>query len=279
MVDTTAAPETATEANSDVLTPQEESQLKGEVEKPAEKAPEVKKEPEKEKVVPYNALHEERMLRKKERERNKELEERVQQGERRLAELAEKFKPAPPKFEENPAAHLKHQLDTVQSKLAETEKFKEEHQQQLAEQRKQQEFIETYRAKAADFTQTTPDFMEGYNFLRKARFDELKEAGYKPEKIHQILINEEKMIVEDAFNDEENPAERLYKMAKVRGYAKEKSQEQKQIETVQKGLEASQTLSKGGGASKGLSMQALAEMSEEEFNKLDEATFRKIMGG
>lgn len=277
MAENTVATETA-EVNSDVLTPQEESQLKGE-EAPKEKVAEKAPEPEKEKVVPYAAMHQERMLRKQEREKNKELEERVKQGEKRLAELAEKFKPAPPKFEENPAAHLKHQLDTVQSKLAENEKFKEEHEQTLAEQKKEREFIENYRAQAATFAETNPDFMEGYNFLRKARFDELKEAGYKPEKIIQILFNEERMIVEDAFNDEENPAERLFKMAKVRGFKKEKSEAEKQIETVQEGLKNSTTLSKGGGTSGGLTMQALAGMSDEEFSKIDEATFRKLMGG
>lgn len=276
MSETTAAPETA----NDTLTPQEESQLQGEPEKSPEKAPKAEPEkPEKEKVVPYAALHEERMRRKETQKEIQALREKLETGERRVQELMKRFEPPAPKFEENPAAHLKHELESVRGEIAETRKFKEEHEKQLAEQRKHQEFVENYRAQAEIFESQVPDFKEAYNFVIKTRFEELKEAGYKPDKIRQIINNEERMIVEDAFNDEANPAERIYKMAKARGYAKEKSEAEKQIETVQEGLKNSTTLSKGGGTSKGLTLQSLAEMSEDEFNKIDEATFRKLMGG
>src|SRR5688572_14826361 len=128
------------------------------------------------------------------------------------------------------------------------------------------------------FKSKTQDFDKAYNFLMQSRFTELTEAGYETHEAQQMIANEERMLVEDAFNREMNPAERIYKMAKARGYAKEESEAEKQIKTVQKGLEASKNL-KGGGTSAGLTLQSLADMSEEEFNNIDEAVFKKLLGG
>jgi hypothetical protein len=278
MSETTAAPETANE--SDTLTPEEESQLQGDgkAEKVEKTEPE-KKETKEEKVVPYAAMHEERMRRKEIQKEMQALKERSELAEKRLSELAERFKPPVPKFEENPAAHLKHEIETVRGEIAETKKFKEEHQKQLEEQRKQTEFIENYRSQADVFRSKTPDFDKAYQFVMQSRVSELKAIGYPDLKVREIMANEERMIVEDAFNDEANPAERIYSLAKARGYAKEESEAEKQIKTVQEGVKSSKTLSKGGGTSGGLTAQALADMSEEEFAKLDEATFRKLLGG
>jgi dihydroorotate dehydrogenase len=91
----------------------------------------------------------------------------------------------------------------------------------------------------------------------------------------QLLQEDEMAIALNAYNQGVNPAEVIYSIAKERGYnpAAQTSQnngqsaEQKILQT-QKGMQASKSLSNTGGkTSTPLSLEALAEMDDESFDK------------
>lgn len=241
---------------------------------PETKAEEVKEEPKVEdkpddRKVPYGALHEERM-------RRKELAEKVQKMEDRFAQLMEKFqKPEPqaPSFDDDPFENLKFQQEQLNQKLQTHEQTINEQRQTFEQQRQQQELVSRYQMDAVDFAKEHGDFQEAYGFLMKQRQQELQAFGYDPQQAAQIIAQEEIGAAYKAFEDGVSPAERIYRIAQVRGYKKsepatnEPSAEAKKLETVAKGVENSKSLSGGGKVEKDLSLEALAEMEDDEFDQ------------
>lgn len=239
-----------------------------------------KQETREKKFVTIDALHEERMRRRETSAKLADLEGKYAKAEERLQQLAERFKPQGPKYEENPAEYLRQNLEKTQSEIEEIRRFREEQASVQKQQQREMELINKYRSQADSFRAQTPDFDKAYQFLMEARLSELDAAGYSKDEAIQIIRGDEKALVEDAFKRELNPAERIYKMAKARGFVNEKPKAEEHIETLQEGVKASKTLSKGGGGTKtGQSLEWLAGLSDEDFSKLDEATFRKVMGG
>ncbi len=209
-------------------------------------------EPDKQKLVPLAALHEERERRK---ELSAKLEETTLKSARDMATLQERVNTIlqavqqqmePPKevegplfvkqfmaanpgvslrdaeeayYAEEPNNYLRYkqnQLEQHQSTLAQVA------QQQAQSDRVQEQFanfVNAYQGQAAEFKSQMPDFQTAYNFLMSNRDAELQTLGFvDPTQRRQIMQNEEIGIVEHAFRDRVNPAKRLYDIAKFRGY-------------------------------------------------------------
>ena len=244
---------------------------KQEVEKPVDTEPrqeaakeEAREEP-KEKYVPLAALHEER-------EKRKELKGKVEKMEQLFQQLQTQLKPGQEKpevtYEDDPFEYLKRQTDEVKT-------AHEEQKRQAAEYNDFQSTVGTYQAKAAEFSQATPDFKDAYQHLVASRINEYQAMGYDERVAQKMAQNDELAIVKKALEDEVNPAERMYQLAKVRGYsrkevAQEVPKQQPKLDTIEKGLKASQSLSSMGGASpKSLSLEDLADMdcNSDEFKR------------
>ena len=262
-----------------------EEKPEAETPEPEAKADEPKaEEPKPDKVVPYGALHEERMRRKELQEQQQQSAERIRKMEETFQKLLEKTQASEaPRFEDDPVAALKHQNDQLQQRLSHYDQRFQQNDQQAAAYQQQQKFVSDYQQAAAEFAKTTPNFQDAYTYLVTTRQNELEAIGYTKQQAANILVQEEAMIVGKAFEDEANPAERMYKLAQFRGWkpaeaptpeVSEKSPDEARMDALEKGATASKTLSGGGKAPEPLSLEALAAMDDDDFDK----AWDKIVG-
>lgn len=239
----------------------------------AEKAKDA--EPEKKVLVPHAAFHEER-------ERRKELQKKVAEQDERYAKLEERqtkifealtTRQAPAQEEYvDPLVALENEVKSLKGKLETNDKQVDEN---TKLQQKEIDFLNKYQASADAFSKDRPDFTDAYNFLLREREKELAVFIKDPLKLKQRLAMDERTIVEEAFNNEQNPGEVLFELAKTRGYkAKAAEPSTNKIDDLDRGLKASKTLGNAGGKSdndmalSSLSPTDLAEMSNEEFDAL-----------
>ena len=258
----------------------EETKEEAKTEEKVEAEEEVKEEVKKEKkFVPLEALHEER-------EKRKELKERLDRQEQRFQELVEKFKPKEdaPVFDSE-EDKLRYEQKVLSEQVQEHRKFIEQQNRFSQQQQQEQVIIQTYAQKAKEFAKETPDFSEAYNFLYQSRQAELTAAGYPLAgdtrrgllPLEEYLKREELSLANAALQDEVNPAERVYNIAKARGYVKKSEVKTDKLENIEKGIKDNKTLSGATGSSpKGLTLEALADMDDEDFSKLSYEEIQKI---
>lgn len=254
---------------------------------------EVSEAPEKEehheqKVVPLAALHEERSRRKELGERLRAAEEARAEMERRvearLAALQQAMvppPPAPPSFDEDPARHLKAQLDA----LNEQQRFLTQQTEESRRAQAQAEQINQLAARVttseAEFVREAPDYQDAIRHLAELRIRELQTLGVDE---YSAKAQSARELQEFAFvnaSQGKNPAQIAYQLAKVRGYtpANAVNAEQK-MAMQQKGAQASRSLGGGGSKAAGLSAQALLSMSDDEFAEATKGgNWAKLMGG
>jgi hypothetical protein len=232
-------------------------------EPPAPKPPE--KPAEQSRTVPHQALHEERS-------RRKEAERRAQEMEQRFSQLIERMgqpqQPPKPDVDTDPVGVVK----THEQELADLRKWREQQEQAAQQQNQYRAFTTRYQASAQEFSRENPDFMNAYQYWVQSVGEELREAGFVENEIAQQLLQIEGNIAAKAFQEDINPAQRIYNIAKRRGYSsKPKAEEQKaeeKIATLQKGANAARSLSAASGnQSPPLTLEALAEMDDDDFDR------------
>lgn len=249
---------------------------------PAEQAEAAQEQPEapqaeEKKFIPLSELA-------KERERRRELQQRIENErverarlEERLNILAQQMQPrqqeAPtPSFEEDPASYLLHQSERTGQTVEQLQRQLAERQEYERQQYEQQQFIGSYKQQAAQFAQQNPDFREAYAHWVTNIKEELADAGVTdPQAVVRELQGFERNIVAKAMQDGVNPAERLYKLAQRRGYKRaEAPQAADKMATIAKGAQAARSLSSASGAApRGTpSLEALATMSDDEFSEM-----------
>ena len=225
-------------------------------------------EPKKESLVPLAALHEERARRKELQAAQAESNARIQKMEERFQQILEKQNPAP-SYDDDPIEHLKANQERLEQQI-QNHNLTIEQQQQVAQQQQQrQSIISQYAAQANQFASENPDFGAAYAHLLNERRAELNAMGWKPEQITQMLENEELVLAVKSFEDEVNPAQRIYELAKLRGYKKQEETQETQgkLDQVSKGQQANRSLSGVKGQSKDeLSLEALADLPDDEFD-------------
>jgi hypothetical protein len=125
-----------------------------------------------------------------------------------------------------------------------------------------------YRAQADDFEKQHPDFNAAYRHLLDDRNAELMTLGYgDPLTRGRIITEEESAIVARALADGANPAERIYAVARRRGY-RPGSGDGERLRLAEKGQAAGKSLgSAPGGATRAVSPEALATLTDAEFAK------------
>lgn len=230
-----------------------------EAEKEAPKIEEKKEEP-KEKMVPHQALHEER-------ERRKELQQKMGSMEARFQELVEKLNPKEkiPTIEEDPVTNIDTRIREVERVLTTQNEVQQRQSHENA-------IVNAYKGAAQEFAKNTPDFGAAYNHYISNRTAELEAMGLNPQEADQQVKQEEFHVAFRCLQTGENPAERLYEAARIRGYAKKEEPPQgaqtsdKRIETITKGQQAAK-ISSGSSASGKMTLEALSEMDDDEFIK------------
>ena len=246
-----------------------------------EQTEEVKREEYNKQAALQEARKENRLL-------MKEMHELKEQNKKFNSMFEKIFNPADekkaPSFEEDPLAALKHENDLVKKELNDLKQFKDTDIKQRQEMESQHKFLTDYRGMANQFASTNPEFNSAYDYLLKSRFDEYTTAGYQPEQATQMVREDEMAIAAHAMTNGLNPAEKLFALAKLRGFNQdskvvEKSTNNNQapsknavqkIEQIEKGLKASKSLNESGSSSSNkLTLEDIASMSDAEFDKVD----------
>lgn len=273
--------------------PELEPELEQEQASEQEAAEPESKEPQKEeeqKLVPLEALHESRAINRELRDQMAEMQtkfgkleglkeqltefrESQKTGSAEAQRLAdeERFKDDPVGFMKDRTEKLEKELSGITKKQDLTEKQQEEANEQ------QQKFLALQRDIASqvdEFRQTVPDYQEAFKYLMEARVKEYQAMGIKDQNTIAQMFNQESLsLAAVAMQNKQNPGEVVYNLAKTRGYEKTDEKQdkavEKQLDKLEKGQKASQTLSGGGVSPKGdLSLSEIDQMSDAEFDAL-----------
>lgn len=121
----------------------------------------------------------------------------------------------------------------------------------------------------ADFVQDFPDYHDAAAHYRKARVDELEDAGYAGQALQRKLADDLFGIVRMALEAGQDPAERVYALAKRRGFKAGTTTTDKKIDVLKRASEGARRPA-GGGAPGGGSV-----LSWDDVAKLDGAAREK----
>lgn len=227
-----------------------------------------------ERFVPIQALHEAR-------ERNRELAARLATAEQRDREQRQAAAaPAAPAFEENPAGHLKHQVETIAQRL-------EAQQTQQHQERVVQQLTHRVMNDEQAFTAANPDYGQALGFMADVRVKELVATGMDPSSAQQRAAFELNEFAFVTAAKGGSPASIAYNIAKAKGYQKAAAAAPaaapvppaEKFANQQHGAAAARSLGGGGSAAPPVSIQALLSMSDDDFAEATKGPkWAKVMG-
>lgn len=256
------------------------------------------------KFVPHAALHKERERRKAIEQENLTYREKVARVEERLAVLNEVMaavdgkraaegevsKPdTPPNPEEDIFAYVKY----LEQRVNKTDEERQSFAKQTQERQAREQLTAMYRQDALRFAEQAKDFGQAYSYLQKSKTEELTALGFSPQEIQRQLEHEELTAVTRALQARRSPAEAVYQAAKARGWRGEEAATAapvpqqngaQKLQTIERAKQTQRTLSGAGGSSgEGLTAEALANMSDDEFAavaaKMGKSKMRPFLGG
>ena len=245
------------------------------------------KEPQK--TVPLAALHEERAKAKEMRQRLAHLEQQTQLGNQRLEQIIQAAQqrnaPQVPTLEENPVSHFDHRTRVLEARLQEQEQRNQQYEQREQQTYQYRQLQQHIGSQIQEYAQTAPDIGDAIGHLQTADVQALLALGHDEATAQQMVTRHHDELVVNLVRQGVNIPERLLALAKARGYAPKAQAPDgaQKLQAVQKGTAAAKSLGGGGAVSNGLSLQALAAMSSEEFEEAtsgkNEPAWRKLMGG
>lgn len=177
-----------------------------------------------------------------------------------------------PDPQEDPLGYIQYEQNKIKQYVAEQNQYLRQQYEAAQKANKEQAFLQTYKQQADSYAKETPDFYDAYNHLVKEKLAEYVEAGYTPDQANRLLVEDEMAIVAKALQDNVNPAERIYKTAKRRGYngpPKQNTKPVKDLAAIKKGLENSKSLRSGGGEmpDRELGIDNIDDMNDQEFEE------------
>lgn len=237
-------------------------------------------------MVPQGALHQER-------ERRKAAEAQTQDFQRQMAELQAQIAKltAPPPAEIvvpdpvlQPEAFKQFQIDQIKQRAAENA----QREQQARESAQEQQIMARVTHDVQQFRAATPDYDQAFQHAVKVRREELAFYGNSPEQIDQQIEVDVRAIVQQAYSQGKNPGELFYGYAKMRGYSAAPvapPAAAAQVTALAEAQRQTASMATAGGPSSdgGVTIEALAKMSEAELSAIPKAKrdemMRKAMGG
>lgn len=241
-------------------------------------------QPEQPKMVPYQALQEERRMRQQLARERAEMEQRVEQ---RLAALQQQLAPpppAPPDPTTDPVGFLAHQQQTVSQQVEQLARQQQAAQQQAQIAAAEQQLARKILQAEAEFRTQAPDYDNALSHLHALRVRELQVLGHDEAAAQEQSLRELKQAAFVHAAHGRSPAEVMYGLAKVRGYASKPQAPTvtpaEQMQMAQRGTQAATSLGGGGGTAGKLDAKALLAMSDEEFAAATSGKkWAQIMGG
>lgn len=193
----------------------------------------------------------------------------------------EKAQKSIPNYEDDPLEYQRRSIEELQDYTLKQRAYIEQqqrHQQQMAQRAAiEQKFMGDYKNAATHFAQQQKDFPEAYRYIANQRVSEFVAAGFDESQAVRLAQEDEAAIVAKAFRDGINPAERIYNLAKVRGFKTSENLEQnafekidEKISNLEKGIRMNRSLNNMGGTSDSsnkLTLESLSQMDDEEFGK------------
>jgi hypothetical protein len=260
--------------------------------------PDGKPRDDKGRFVPQAALHKERERRKATETELQAQRQQFARADERLAVLneilgkateapAQQQQAAMPDPETDPIGALQHAfkcIETLQQQIADRE-------QRETEKDEAKRFNNIFLNEAEHYQKSNPDFKDAVTFLAESRRTELRAAGFENREIEGMINEELRSNVTRAFKMQRSPAQLLHNLAKARGFTVVPKSEHQQpdvmekLQKIDKGQRtAGASLTNAGGSSgEGLTTEALANMSEDEFaavsRKLGKAKMAQYLGG
>jgi hypothetical protein len=274
-----------TEMEADVEAPTEEQPAEEPVVEPESEAKEeavVENKPtEKQETVSHAAFH-------AKNEAYKEMRDKAQELERRLAEIEEaKAKPEPEWRDPlvDPEGHRAWAEHQARKPVEQIEAFQKQQQAAAEQQRVKQHAEQLEQA----YIKENPDYMPAATFLHQQRMTQIQqEAQARGEYLDEAAINgqigkEVRAIYDAALAAGMNPAELIYAKAKSSGYATQAPQQSEADKLVALAQAEKQTKGLGGGGGQGpstrLTAEQIANMSEAEIGKMSEEDIARAFGG
>ena len=137
------------------------------------------------------------------------------------------------------------------------------------------------------FLAQEPAFLGAYKYLEGQRHAELEALGIAdPGQRQEIVLREARELVQSALKSNASGAERIFKLAKARGFQAQAAQPAptmdpnatEKIDRINRGKAASASLRNAGGTSdvgQNLTPQKLADMGDREFAETRAAYIKK----
>lgn len=198
---------------------------------------------------------------------NMEQQTRAQQEKERAPQVKEVV----PDPEEDPIGYQQYKIDKLEQSLTEQSKYLKQQHEYSQRAAQENAFKQAYMNAAQQFSQKNNDFTDAYKFLTNARAQEHMAAGFSREEAESLLLEEEAAIVAKAFKDKVNPAERMYNLAKNRGYSAKAApaSKGKSLTDIKKGMDNAKSLKSGGGQlpDKDFGLDDIDAMNFDEFDK------------
>ena len=127
------------------------------------------------------------------------------------------------------------------------------------------------------FANQNKDYYDAVDYLRNKRDQDYQAMGITdPAERAQLVQNDALFIAQNALQREQDPASVFYTLARNYGFSSKPSSDEEKIKNAQKGQQASKTLGSRSGKKTGLTLQTVANMSDEEFDNLSEDEWRNI---
>lgn len=240
------------------------------------------------KTVPLAALHEARQIQKELREALKQRDEAIKATQQKAEKMEQTFQTflqkqnevPPPKYEEDPLGTLKWQNEQLEKRLNEMSQGVNQTAQQFQQQQAIQQFSQTVVSQEENFRKAATDYDAAVAHLKQVRISDFQDMGYDLQTATQLLQNEIMNFAQAAMQQGKNPAEVAYSMAKRYGYNAQEKTTEKQIAMLEKGEAASKSLA-GGRAEAPLTLEALAQLDEDQLDQLvkDDKAWKKMLGG
>jgi regulator of replication initiation timing len=221
-------------------------------------------EPKPDRVVPLGALHEERA-------RRKELQAKVERMEQTYAKLTERLNQPPqpqvPAFEENPAEHLRLKQERLEQQLQQQSETVQQSETRRAQEAQLAQFDNAYQSAAMQYAKQTPEFTDAYQHLIASRHQAYEQMGVDPGEYVERLKHEERQIAHTAFTLGLNPGVLLHNLATAAGWKPKPQKQTPNLEVVAKGVQTKSLSGVSGKPTSNMTLEALAEMNDEDFDK------------
>jgi hypothetical protein len=266
-------------------------------------------QPPRQGMVPHAALHEAREKLKSAEARAAEAERKERLLEERTNLILQRFAappaapaqtapqaPAIPSFEEDPAGHILGQVRQQGAILGELVQAVTGQSRQSEAQAGVQQLTLRAAAMEREFATANPDYDKASSHLFEMRRQELIAAGWSdPAEIQTMMANEATGLAARAMQQGRNPAEVVYQLAKLRGYAPPAANNgadnsaapangggEAQLRTIAAGQAQARTVGAMPGAGPApLTAARVLEFSDEEFAerwKKNPKEIRDLMG-